>query len=87
MESKFTPDQSKIFEERPEKIYRKPKKAGVCDECGGAIVRRVVSLFRGQYSFDQPACKDCRTSYWGEKNAPKVGVEEFQNRMQTSFTI
>ena len=87
MESKLTPDQSKRFEERLEKAYRKPKKAGVCDECSGDIVQKVVSLFCGQYFFNRPACKDCRTPYWGVKNAPKVGVEEFEKAMQTPFTI
>ena len=87
MESKLTPDQSKRFEERLEKAYRKPKKAGICDECSGDIVQKVVSLFREQYSFDRPACRDCGAPYCGVKNAPKVGVEEFQKLMQTPMTI
>jgi len=84
MEPKITPE---AIEEILKKVFRKPIKAGVCDECGGNIVQQVISLYRGQFSYWWPTCESCGISYMGVKSAPKVGTEEFIKNMNTPCTI
>ena len=88
MGPKLTPELTpEAIEKILEKVNRKPKKPGVCDECGGNIVQRVISLYRGNFSYWVPECNDCGISYMGVESAPKVGVEEFIERMRTPCTI
>ena len=87
MEPKFTPDEVKKLKESRERVSRKPKKVGICDECGGNIVQKVLSLFRGQFSYGSPECTECGSSYPGAENATKVGAAEFTKRMRIPFTV
>jgi len=87
LELKLTSAEVKNLKKRIEEIFRKPKKTGICDECGGNIVQQVISLYRGQFSYWFPTCENCGTSYMGVESAPKVGVEEFKERLRTPCTI
>lgn len=69
------------------KVARKPKVRCVCDDCGGRVVRRVSSLFRGQYHFSLPECESCKATYWGcdQFDSIPLGIEEFEQMMRQPF--
>jgi ssDNA-binding Zn-finger/Zn-ribbon topoisomerase 1 len=54
-----------------------PKVDGICDKCGGRIVKRAIDRSRGGYIFGGPECERCKVRYPGAKNATEVGQELF----------
>ncbi len=57
--------------------FRIPVNAGVCDDCGGRIVKRAVDFCRGAHIFEPPECEKCKAPYFGVRNAIEVGRELF----------
>ena len=68
-------------------FYRKPQKPGICDECGGRIVKYVQSLFRGRYFYSEPVCDKCNIVYRGEVSPVALGVGDFEKKMKKPFDI
>ena len=62
-----------------------PLPGNICkaEGCGGRIVQKVASLFRGRFSFWPPECEKCGRGYRKAKNVPKVGVQEFIRSLHT----
>ena len=80
-----------LNEEDKKEHYRKmfgvPKVSGVCDDCGAKIVRQVRSMSSSGYSFDSPKCSQCEKWYFGDKDAPKVGIKEFEEMLSEHLTL
>jgi hypothetical protein len=55
--------------------------------CDGEVVSRVSGLWREAYQYGIPACSICGRKYFYARGVPKVGLEEFQKRLSTPFTI
>ena len=70
-----------------ENVCRKAKVAGKCDDCGGAIVRKLTGRCNYQPVYGDPACSNCNELYLGETEATTVGHEEFENLMNTPCGI
>lgn len=86
-DKEFTAELIKEIQERFSEIYRKPVREGVCDDCGGRIVKHVSGFFRDQCTFSLPECERCQTPYWGAGYAHPFGVEEFIKKLNTPFTL
>ncbi len=64
-----------------------PGPNNTCKEsgCDGKVVCRVSSWSRGQFQYRLPACDKCKRRYLFAENAPKVGRENFERKMNQVY--
>jgi len=68
-------------------VAQTPDPNGSCKDCKGTVVRHVTGLFRGNFSYANPACERCGRVYLHTENSPKVGAEEFLDSLNQPMTI
>ncbi len=61
-----------------------PKVVGICDDCGGRIVRKVQGFYGGEWHYHNPACKKCYKVYRGVEDAQK-DHSDYEKHMNTHY--
>lgn len=68
-----------------------PNKDGSCKQegCTGIVVQSVCGLSSIGYHYGLPTCNTCGRQYFftGDMQFPVVGMKEFEEMMNTPFTI
>lgn len=65
---------------------------GTCkeDDCGGRVIKKLMSIFHGQRYYTTPECEKCGRIYVFEENATAVGHREFHyiavNKIELKIT-
>lgn len=59
-----------------------PLPGNICHGCGGHVVKKVSSFFRGMIHYSLPKCELCGLVYLYAENAPCVGGEEFIRKLR-----
>lgn len=55
--------------------------------CNGAVVKKVVGLFRGKFEYSLPACRECGRPYFYAQDVRAVGEQEFWDCINKPFTV
>jgi len=76
----------KIFD-----FFRVEERSGYCDETAckkknGRIVVQVTGVSRLGYCFGTPYCELCGEEYRCSTSPLQIGIEEFENRLISSYT-
>lgn len=72
--------------EKPHRVNGIEKNPGVCDECNGSIVKKLLGKSSYGECYTYPFCEDCKKVYPGSSSAKKVGHQEFEDRLSQPFT-
>lgn len=68
--------------------HLRPTEDNRCKDCGGRVVKEVISYFRGEYGHRIPHCEGCgRTYLLAPDSVPEVGRERFEAAMCVRMTI
>jgi len=70
-------------------VKHTPLQGNICESkcCGGKVVKKVLGLYRGEFSYSIPSCQKCGRPYYLAKNVSIKGKEEFIEKINQPFTV